>query len=116
MLGRFVCPASRLKELVPYVDELFNTERTLRLSLLGRGGETSEQFLEGMKSDLDDISEFCARTDARRAVEAFEVRLPDDASDDGGVRQLLDSVAKMSHAHQTDRVSIIYEQPLDTAW
>ena len=116
MLGRFVCPASRLKELVPYVDELFSTERTLRLSLLGRGGETSEQFLKGMKSDLDDISEFCARTDARRAVEAFEVRLPDDASDEGGVCQLLDSVAKMSDAHQTDRLPIFYEPPCETEW
>src|SRR3954447_588364 len=35
MLGRFICPAARLAELSPYVDELFGDGRPLAVSALG---------------------------------------------------------------------------------
>src|SRR5438105_6737048 len=39
MLGRFICPAARLTELSPYVEELFHDGRSLAVSALGRGGK-----------------------------------------------------------------------------
>ena len=41
MLGRFVCPASKLNELSPFVDELFSSGDPLRIAALGRGGKTA---------------------------------------------------------------------------
>jgi hypothetical protein len=48
MLARFICPAGRLGELAPYLDELFSREFRLRLSILGRGGQTRYEFLAGL--------------------------------------------------------------------
>ena len=45
MLGRFVCPAARLDELRPYRESLFQSGETFQFSVLGRGGNTADEFL-----------------------------------------------------------------------
>jgi hypothetical protein len=62
MLGRFVCPAARLKEIPEGV--------SLSCSAIGRGGSTPETFLEGFSADLIDIGKSHVR------VEALETKLP----------------------------------------
>ena len=47
MLGRFVCPATRLAELGPYREELFDSGPPFEFSVLGRGGDSPDQFLAG---------------------------------------------------------------------
>ncbi|MEE9296635.1 MAG: hypothetical protein V3W34_16955 [Phycisphaerae bacterium] len=109
MLARFICPASRLGELAPYVDELFSSGLSLRLSVLGCGGETGDQFLEGMRSDLEGLTRFRARQDDRTAIESFEVRLPGDLSEADDVFRLLDTVSELWGAHRVGRVPVFYE-------
>lgn len=116
MLGRFVCPASRLGELAPYVDELFSVGPALRLSVLGRGAATCEEFLEGMQSDLKDMAEFRAHTDERTAIESFEARLPGEPSKESEVAELLDAVSDLWGASRTGRLSAFYEPPPTTDW
>src|SRR4051794_28088056 len=58
MLGRFICPAARLAELTPFVEELFREGLPLAVSALGRGGKTFEAFTLGLESDLNDIAAF----------------------------------------------------------
>lgn len=79
ILGRFICPASRLNELSPYVDELFRDGPPLTISALGRGGKDSAVFLDGLRQDLSDISQFCSRHGGRAFVDVIEMRLPLEA-------------------------------------
>ncbi|MBC8107470.1 MAG: hypothetical protein H7Z14_12830 [Anaerolineae bacterium] len=79
MLGRFVCPASRLSELSPFVDDLFATGEPLEISALGRGGKTREEFDIGMRADAEAIRTFNSRHTDRAIVDAFETRAPANA-------------------------------------
>jgi hypothetical protein len=79
MLGRFVCPASKLSELSPFVDELFATGEPLRIAALGRGGKTREEFDIGMRSDAEAVRTFNSRHSDRATVDAFETRAPANA-------------------------------------
>lgn len=76
MLGRFICPAARLNELSPYVDELFRDGPPLAISALGRGGNDKASFLEGLKQDLRDIDSFRARHLSNANVDVIETKLP----------------------------------------
>ncbi|HQY88835.1 MAG TPA: hypothetical protein PK402_09260 [Tepidisphaeraceae bacterium] len=96
MLGRFICPASKLGELSPFVDELFAGEQgatgsysgtspgLCRIAALGRGGKTREEFDIGMRADAEAIRTFNARHAAQHfghaLVDAFETRAPANAN------------------------------------
>ncbi len=64
MLGRFICPAARLAELTPFVEELFNVEMPLSVSALGRGGNARSEFHAGLDADLRDVAAFRKRHSA----------------------------------------------------
>ena len=112
MLGRFICPAARLGELKPYVDELFSTGPALRLSVLGRGGGSSDEFLEGIRSDLAAAAEFGENYRDRCAIEAFEVRLPGDLSGEDEVRQLLERTANGLGEFGMDGLPVFFERTI----
>ncbi len=75
MLGRFVCPASRLQELRPFHEELFSTGPPFAFSILGTGGESFEQWNSGLASDIARIVDFDKEHNGRTKVEAYEVKL-----------------------------------------
>src|SRR5437667_3852352 len=56
MLGRFICPAARLGELVAFQKDIVALPTPLTVSALGRGGATTQDFLAGVRADLDDIA------------------------------------------------------------
>lgn len=76
MLGRLVCPTAKLAELSPLVDQLFANGEPLRISALGRGGTTRDEFDIAMRADADDIRRFIARHQGRASVDVFETRAP----------------------------------------
>jgi hypothetical protein len=76
MLGRFILPAARLTDLLPFAEELFPEEALLRLSLLGRGGQTPDVFLTGLRADIEDAIRFRGYLGPRASFEGLEVRLP----------------------------------------
>ncbi len=78
MLGRFVCPAARLAELSPFVQEFFAVGTPLAVSALGRGGNARTDFHAGLEADLRDVSAFRERHGGRVALEVLETRLPPD--------------------------------------
>jgi hypothetical protein len=75
MLGRFVCPASRLGELAA-VEGLFRVGPPLTISALGRGGTTAEEFLDGLRADLAAIAARRQRHGDRVVIDVLELRLP----------------------------------------
>ena len=78
MLGRFICPASRLEELRPHVRMLFANGEPLTISALGRGGGDSVDFETNLRGDLAAIEVFRGAVGDRAVVDVFETRLPQD--------------------------------------
>jgi hypothetical protein len=78
MLGRFVCPATRLAELSPFVEELFPSGPPLAITALGRGGAIAAEYMEALRVDLKAVEEFSGRHGDRVRVDMLELRLPAD--------------------------------------
>ena len=76
MLARFICPATRLEELEPLIEDSEPSQLPVAVSVLGRGGDTLEDFLESVNQDENELAGFATRLADRVAVDAFEVRLP----------------------------------------
>ncbi|MBI1915764.1 MAG: hypothetical protein HYS12_13675 [Planctomycetes bacterium] len=119
MLGRFVCPASRLAELVLFHDELFAAGPPFVFSVLGRGGATADELLSGLRDDLRDIAAFRARHGTAVEVDVFEVRLPDevlgaDRYDDA--LSLLGQSARAIEELGPPVLKPFYEAPLREGW
>ncbi len=75
MLGRFICPAARLGELAA-LEHLFRDGPPLTISALGRGGASADEFLTGLRADLDDIIVCRERLGEQVVIDVIEVRLP----------------------------------------
>ena len=78
MMSRFICPASRLRELQPFHDPLFNADTPFRFSVIGGSGRDRGQFLTRLKKDIENIRDFHHFHEGGAIVEVFEVRLPED--------------------------------------
>src|SRR5688572_9168107 len=76
MLGRFIIPAARLGELVPYVHGLFAPDAPLSVAALGRGGKSLRELSEGTEADFSAIESFRASVGDRASVDVLELRAP----------------------------------------
>jgi len=76
MLARFVCPAARLAELEPLIAKADTSQLPIAVSVLGRGGENLESFLESVNQDEKVLAGFSDHLGDKVVVDAFEVRLP----------------------------------------
>lgn len=87
MLGRFIVPAVRLKELLPYGDELFiSSSEPFPFSIIVGGGA----------SDFDQIRSFNERFGSAVSVEALETLIPLEAKPYDYLARLLDAAPKGS--------------------
>lgn len=87
MLGRFVCPAARLRDVAPMIQDggsvwanvarLFRAD-PLPFTVLGRGARTVKEFLENLLVDLEALLSFRQEMGRKVAVDAFEVKLPEE--------------------------------------
>lgn len=81
MLARFICPAARLHELKPYLDELFNdAAENLQISTLGRGGKDGVDAVANLEQDLKCVADFRAIAGERAMVDVIETKLFADAT------------------------------------
>ena len=77
MLGRFVCPAGRLVELAPFVEELFSSRPPLPLAVLGRKAKNMLD-LDISGEDVADMVFFQQSQESRASFDAYEIRFPTD--------------------------------------
>jgi hypothetical protein len=85
MIGRFVCPAARLPDLLRGHSSLFAQGPRFGIAALGRGGATSDEFLANLAADRADLTAFTTHwATAYVDVDVLEVRLPADAVRDAG--------------------------------
>lgn len=110
MLGRFICPASRLGELDAFAD-LFTAAPPFRFSVLGRGGDDHASFTAGFDADLAEIAAFHRRHPGRVTADAFEVRLPADVAGESGALfpGTADAMRRAFAASGLDRLRVALE-------
>jgi hypothetical protein len=77
MLGRFICPAARLEELTPYLEELKSGNTPILISALGRGGKEFSEFHQGIKEDFQAIISFNRNHSKIARVDTFEIKVDD---------------------------------------
>jgi hypothetical protein len=74
MLGRFVCPAERLAELVPYLDELFREGPPLICSALGQATFGGVDWHAAAWESLQCIAAFRQKAAGRALVDVIEMK------------------------------------------
>jgi len=76
LLARFVCPATRLDELEPLLATSDPSQPPIGIAVLGRGGDTLDDFLDGIDHDDAAVRTFTSRQTGRAVADVFEVTLP----------------------------------------
>jgi hypothetical protein len=76
MLGRFIVPAAQLAEVSRVGGELLAQGPPWAFSVLGGGGNTVAEFLEGVRADLASIDGFRQRHPGRAGVAVYELKFP----------------------------------------
>jgi hypothetical protein len=80
MLGRFICPAGRLTELLPFLGELFKSGPRVRISALIAAQAGGKEFASQVRSDREAVEKLGTCQGGRAVVDVIEVRLPWDDS------------------------------------
>jgi len=112
MLARFVCPAARLDELEPLLEDASPSLLPIGVSVLGRGGENLESFLESVYQDEKVMAGFSERLGDKVVVDAFEVRLPEAGGAAVAVNQAWGRLSKGG----TRALTPYFEVPLLGEW
>lgn len=76
MLGRMVCPADRLKDTVPLVQEAMLPDGTMPFTILGRGGKDAPSFFKNIEADITDMKTFAGACAGLVSLESYEAKLP----------------------------------------
>jgi hypothetical protein len=112
ILGRFVCPSSRISELEPLVAEIDPAHLPIRLAVLGRGGDTVDEFLEAVAREAASVRSISSRHDQRLTADVFEVRLP--AS--GGVAVAVEKAWRLLNDGASTSITAYFEVSLLGEW
>ncbi|MEX1054553.1 MAG: hypothetical protein WED81_00890, partial [Rhodothermales bacterium] len=112
MLASFVCPAPRLKELLP-LTSLFEGDSPLDLSILLTSGASSDASLESLDDDLESVTRIRQEVDV--TIKQLEGRIPDDLleTDVVSVRKFVDRVGAACAASELQEAAVFLEVALD---
>lgn len=113
MLGRFVCPATRLSELDRFHEELANGG-PFAVSVIGRGGESVPDWAGGLRADFEAMAAFRARH-GRVATDVLEVKLPAAVGNDA-FPELLAEAGRMIDAAGAPPLAMFVEAGSGGDW
>jgi hypothetical protein len=78
MLSSFVCPSELLPELGNLVKKKYDGEDKIKVTVLGRGGNTEKEFVSGLTDDVEIWKGF-SKTNAEKVItNTFNVKLPSE--------------------------------------
>jgi len=115
LLGRFVCPAARLQEIVPLASKLPRGMKPLVIAVVGRGGKDAQDYFANVKADLGDMARLRETLGDAVSVTAYEVRLPASAFSPLKTNQLSSLIATTAYLCETAGPSSLtpfFESPL----
>lgn len=142
MLGRFVCPAAQLpslgsqtrtlrnarrsrpppasaaEEAGPAAAEQLGLELVHRISVIGTGGDRSDQLLRNTDQDIQGIVEFQNSHGTYAKVETLELKLSSDlvSVPTKVVTDLLDEVRQRIRLAELRSIDVFVEFPFGGAW
>lgn len=118
MMGRFLCPASRLPELAERLPET-SDEEPWRVGVIMDGAGDAELWHEGIARDLGAARDFAARCPAVM-IELLEARLPVGLVEGGDEAALATEVRGFMYRVQESglrqRTTPFFEVPLGSTW
>ncbi|UCF67091.1 MAG: hypothetical protein JSV80_15115 [Acidobacteriota bacterium] len=115
MLGRFICPASRLEPLEQHA-ALLDGGQPFAFSVLASGGIDQPVLLETLRADLEAINRFVERRGERVAPELIEIKLPAGLGDDDAIRTLVARAAVLLDECSPMALSPFYEVSIEGSW
>ena len=120
MLGRFICPASRLGEIQPVLRDVFPGESKPELSVLLRTSDSADGFVEALRGELNAVSAFRQDAGDRAGLRVFELRLPLDLCGHDDAARLSELVDQSDSSIQQSGVEAhvpgFYELRLTADW
>lgn len=118
MLGRFICPSSRLSELERGFQK-FEDKGPFRISVLGHHKKDNTNFLDNLYSDLKSIKVFLKNTEKKFAIDIIETRLPPkifQTNNPNNVRQMLEDTDRLIESAGLGDVSLFFEITYPKGW
>jgi len=121
ILGRFIIPISQFNDLEEFIP-LFNNLGPLRLSVLGGGGKTDDEYLNKIKQNITDIEQFRVKYKGKIEIDVIECKLATNTPSKDTIQTATDLLNKSNliHYHEFSDlpyVGIDYSTELDeTTW
>jgi hypothetical protein len=106
IVDKFVCPITRLSEMESCLGRM-QFEKSIPVCLIGRGGETAQEFLQNTIADLAVVRRSATRTD----VGALEVRIPPAAMNAKAIGHLAVELKR-----RRGELDVFLEPPLTDDW
>lgn len=91
LLGRFVCAASKLNEVLRWLPQVTTPGKPLPIIAIGRPGADANELTRGLRLDLECVRAFRQQAGRRARVEGFEMRLPGDVA---GAQRVVKEIAR----------------------
>ena len=101
ILGRFIIPISQFNNLEKFIP-LFDDLGPLRLSVLGGGGETDDEYLNKIKRNIKDIKQFRIKYKGKIEIDVIECKLATNAPSKDTIQTAtsLLNENKLTHYHE----------------
>jgi hypothetical protein len=121
MLGRFIIPISQFKDLEQFIP-LFEGLEPLRLSVLGGGGNSDDEYLNNIEQNIIDINKFREKYPREITIDVIECKLATNSPSKKIIKKATDLLNQndLIHYHEFDElpyVGIDYSTELDeTNW
>ncbi len=119
ILSKFICPAKQLSSLAELINSDENNYKPFSISVLGRSGTNSEEFIKGTAEDVNLIVQFLQQTKNKFLTDAFEVRLPEDlvlGDNPDAMYEVMNSTAAIIKENVPFYVKVFFEIPLKNDW
>lgn len=94
ILARFVCPAARLDELSPILENAELGQIPIRIAALGSGGDDPPTFAESLETDITAMNGYIDRHDETSLIDVFETKLPIHGDPASAVDFALDQIGE----------------------
>lgn len=121
MLGRFIIPISQFKDLEQFIP-LFEGLEPLRLSVLGGGGNSDEEYLNNIEQNIIDINKFREKYPGEITIDVIECKLATNSPSKKIIKKATNLLNQndLIHYHEFAElpyVGIDYSTELDeTSW
>lgn len=119
MLSRFIIPATRLGELKPYGETLFQEGDSFEFSVLGKGTETVSEYREHLQEVVKAVQDFHEIHGSRVTTDILEIKLPREAvfaNDPELLNEIFEETGQLLNQSALTPREVFFEGAFDKNW